>query len=289
MIQRSGALPKGQSFRMTLPPIYVINLLRSVDRRLSMERRLRRLRLDAEFFPAFDGHQLNQSDILRMVENGDVEEGPRYPPFSVGTLGCALSHRELWSHIERTSGGPTLILEDDAHLSNALRMALPKIADAMSPGEVVLLYTRYRGKVPLYRESSVPLGKRYSLHIPATVDLHSCLGYLVTPESASGLVSSNTPLRVSSDIWSFHAEMGAFASIRVAYPFLVSPRANYSVRGLPVDPHPQNRLNKLRQYVAFQVREHRRARVVMVRGPARTHHAELRSVGLRAPELRRAP
>lgn len=85
--------------------VHLINLDRSSDRLMTFNRRNSHLKTVLRF-PAIDGSLLDRQELIR---NGIILEDC---PYSSGTLGCALSHIELWRKA-LTENCPITIFEDD--------------------------------------------------------------------------------------------------------------------------------------------------------------------------------
>lgn len=75
------------------PPIFVISLKHSEDRRAYITKELARFGLEFEFFDAVDGASLD-SDTIKKVCSYDITKWRR--PLSNGEIGCALSHISVW-------------------------------------------------------------------------------------------------------------------------------------------------------------------------------------------------
>ena len=93
------------------PPVFVINLKSSADRREVMAERLKPLQIEYSFFEAVNGHAL------------DIETLPSYEKtrrrlffgrdLKKGEIGCLLSHRAVYQHIVDNNIDTAVILEDD--------------------------------------------------------------------------------------------------------------------------------------------------------------------------------
>ena len=92
-------MPGGRVLR-----IICVNLDRSTERWVSIQRQASQLGLVVERFSAVDGSKLN----------------PLPFPIAAGAVGCFLSHRGIWERIMQGSDEYVLVLEDDALLSSDL-------------------------------------------------------------------------------------------------------------------------------------------------------------------------
>jgi glycosyl transferase family 25 len=101
-----------------LPPTYVVNLERSVDRREQITRDLQNLGIPFEIFAAVDGETLTGKELDVYSEQRARKEGGR--ALSRGEIGCALSHLRLYQKLLESDEEEFLILEDDAEVGWAL-------------------------------------------------------------------------------------------------------------------------------------------------------------------------
>src|ERR1700722_9368909 len=97
------------------PPVFVINLKRSQDRRAEMTRRLDALGIPHEFFEAVEGGTLDLRNLpaydsarRRLLFGRDLRPGE---------VGCLLSHRGVYQRIVENGIEKSLVLEDDVFLS----------------------------------------------------------------------------------------------------------------------------------------------------------------------------
>jgi glycosyl transferase family 25 len=98
--------------------VFIINLIRSVARRKSIENECIKYKLDYEFIDAVDGRLLNPSEIKRHTRKLNYACRP-------GEIGCALSHIKAYRLMHERGINTALILEDDAKLT-------PEIADVLT-------------------------------------------------------------------------------------------------------------------------------------------------------------
>ena len=117
---------------MYFDAVYMINLDRREDRRVSMESMLaNRFSLVARRVSAIDGRQRITWDVAKM--------GPITQYWNKGAMGCALSHREAILDAMRQGYERVLILEDDVDISEEFFPTLEKAWTAL-PADWHLLY-----------------------------------------------------------------------------------------------------------------------------------------------------
>jgi len=95
----------------SLPPILVINLKRSEDRRRHMEKELGRFGVKYSFFRAVDGNKLTREERRSYSLKHAVSTHNK--PLSNKQIGCALSHIYVYKKMVAQSIKEMLILEDD--------------------------------------------------------------------------------------------------------------------------------------------------------------------------------
>ncbi|REH38866.1 glycosyl transferase family 25 [Paraperlucidibaca baekdonensis] len=176
---------------------WVINLPQARHRKAHIEAQQQALALPpCRWFSAIDGQALSKAEAEASIcHKSLIRRAGR--GFSLGELGCALSHRGIWQRFLASDEPYTLVLEDDAVLSEDLPAALPALEKHLasnSPRVVVL------GKVRLYAQGSVKaLTDAVSLMTP----LRAWGGhaYLLNRAAAERMVQAQTPLRCMADDW----------------------------------------------------------------------------------------
>lgn len=95
---------------------FVINLDRSPDRWLSINKQLTKLGINAERISAFDGNTLTHDEIKKLTPKLYSKwEFPR--EISSGEIGCYLSHLECWKKLVSSDDDWALVMEDDIQIS----------------------------------------------------------------------------------------------------------------------------------------------------------------------------
>tara|TARA_Y100000996_G_scaffold410557_1_gene393155 strand:- start:331 stop:4614 length:4284 start_codon:yes stop_codon:yes gene_type:complete len=120
-------------------PIKIINLKRRNDRRERMKNILKGV--DYNFKDAVDGRLLKSNDprLYSFIGN-DFNNNP-------GTIGCAITHIELWQELmEETSTNYYIIMEDDISLRNDWYEQLMNINSTMNNTDIMMLgYSMFSG------------------------------------------------------------------------------------------------------------------------------------------------
>ena len=89
-------------------PIYVINLRRTPERRLHIQRQLDSLALNYQIIEAVDVHDFKDTEL------SGVDLTDEYQP---GAMACLLSHVKIYDQIIQNNHQITCVLEDDAQLT----------------------------------------------------------------------------------------------------------------------------------------------------------------------------
>ena len=128
---------------MPYPPIYIINLKRTPERKLSIQRQLDALNLDYEFVEAIDKYDLSSKTERAIIANQldiditRMESLYDYYSDRLGVLACRLSHVKVYNLIIGNNIPYACVLEDDVHLLPTF----PKVsmADQKIPWDILML------------------------------------------------------------------------------------------------------------------------------------------------------
>ena len=115
----------------------VINLNKSVDRMVFMEKQLKDLSIVFTKIRAVDGSKLSDEEYNKFKNNWER-------PLRKSEVGCFLSHKLAWEYIV-SENRPFLVLEDDIILSKRVREII-NLFEQKSEYEFINLETSYRGK-----------------------------------------------------------------------------------------------------------------------------------------------
>ena len=129
----------------TLPPIYVINLKRTPERRLHIQRQLDAFDLNYQFVDAIDKFDLKEpryrSDISRILGIDEADLEYKYSKFAgvsktdkeqnlnrLGHFACLLSHVKTYNLMLENNDDVACVLEDDAILLPAFSEVLETVS-----------------------------------------------------------------------------------------------------------------------------------------------------------------
>ncbi len=196
-------------------PTFVINLKRSSERRKYIENHLKSKNIQYELIEAVDGKKFTQKQIEAVTNEEGINTIQRYNQgynpsndkkktiaLTRGTLGCALSHIQIFKRIVNQSLPYALILEDDALIEdgfdNDFLDSLPQSWD------VLLLGYRINNNLPpepapcsfwrRYKKDNFVIAK------PAIkLLLYGTHGYIVSQQGANRLLKLTHPLKRAID------------------------------------------------------------------------------------------
>ena len=133
-ISRSSLIDISMSDEKTkfnMNEIYVINLVRRIDRRKRLQETFDILNMSVRFFDAIDGkHTVDQTYLKRLNVHllPNYEDPYNRRPMNYGELGCFFSHYFIWQDmIEKNYSNGILILEDDIRFDAYFKYKLEKI------------------------------------------------------------------------------------------------------------------------------------------------------------------
>lgn len=196
--------------------IFIVNLKKSVERRLKMEAQLNALGLSAEFIEAVDGRLMSEDE--RRSVTADVNYA-----FLPGEIGCALSHQKIYKKMADDELDMALILEDDVAINSDLPEILAKINLSSHEPEILLL-----SRVNKYRKkASKNINQIYKIY--KTEQATTAHAYIINNKAARSLLQKLYPIWMVSDKWSLFEEL-SLAKIYSVIPFPVklSDEANSS-------------------------------------------------------------
>lgn len=196
---------------------YLINLAESHQRRGLMVGQLDRLGVDYEVVPAVNGHQLTEADIAALCEMSSISNYPDW--LTPGAIGAALSHRQALSRLVEGDQRCGLILEDDVILPSNLAAILDRLESACAEDELILLYWLSDQAQTFQKATAVTIDERHELAVCTQPEsLLSAVAYVAGREVARRLIEINTPVRVTSDLWSCYLYCQAMRQIRCLVP-----------------------------------------------------------------------
>jgi len=172
-----------------LPPVFVINLPRDIQRLEDMGRQLDALGLPYQIFEAVDGYALKPEDM------GFYDRKKRCRYFGrdllPGELGCLLSHYKIYEKMDRDNIEYAVICEDDLIFENDFKDVLERLLSPQMRSKVPWDVIRFLGSEKIYKRGCrkiVPLVAHYWLaRLPTAPG--GAHGYLLSLKAARVMLS----------------------------------------------------------------------------------------------------
>ena len=176
--------------RNTLPPVFVISLPASVDRRAHMRKILDPLPLQYEFVDGVDGKQLSAEELNQVYDEKTAEiycgRG-----LCLEEIGCYMSHVKAYEMISQRNISEALILEDDVYLSPDLIPFLER-RDRL-PKNWRLVHITQESSDVVWHRKFYHIYKNYKVGLPYST-AWGALGYLIRGDLAEEFTQSAYPI-----------------------------------------------------------------------------------------------
>lgn len=214
---------------MTTVPTYVINLERSVDRHLHMERQMDHLQLPFEFITGVDGRLLDLCDpsvvVQSVLTDGSLARGNAV----AAAVGCAMSHAKAYRTLLEAGPSAALVLEDDSRLPADTGELVEALAKRVTQGPYVVLLSfaaigsEYAGPLRAFRTGIELPGGRELLEVADLKNTRLTTAYFLTAEACEGMLPLAVPVRAAADDWNFFVQQGALRKVYCVSPMPVWP------------------------------------------------------------------
>jgi len=176
---------------VALPPIWVINLKRSADRRAFITAHLRDLGLSFELIEAADGEALSTEELAAVYQAALCTPRPLTP----GEIGCALSHLRLYQRQMDEGHEAVVILEDDAIVDPSFLDTMAQLARLPIDWELLLL-CRSDAQVSFWGRQALSDHHRCVRFASLA---HATTGYLLRRSGAAKLLAHGYPILRPAD------------------------------------------------------------------------------------------
>ncbi len=213
---------------------YVINLARTPERMAAFLQRNGSTGIRFRRFEAVDGNALTNEEAL---ERGVI--APKSKWATKGTIGVALSHRNLWDKAV-ADGRSLIVLEDDAYARHDLKAAFMQAIAAVGRWDIVLLGYNTDSLLEFAVAGDIAISGLFTVRYPKPAELDKfqqtrgsvglfrlkhafgICGYAVSPEGAA---------RLSQAVFPMDNRMLEFPATNMRFPA-------YSVDGLMAVTYP---------------------------------------------------
>jgi glycosyl transferase, family 25 len=196
---------------------YVINLVRSPERRVKIAAQLQKTGIGYEFVDGVEGADLELADPR--VVDPSVRETDWFRP---GIAGCAFSHLRVYQKIIADNLDWALVLEDDVKLPGDFDRLVEAAAGHMDAAEVVLLNFLSPDVCKMSRRGLIRLPSSRQLVFPVNVnDPGSSAAYLITRDACKRMIEAVVPFQARPDNWGHFFDRGALDRVRCVMPLSV--------------------------------------------------------------------
>lgn len=207
---------------------YVINLLRSAERRAHITAELAKCSIDFEFVEAVDHRDLSLSDprIAELIAPSFLSRNG----FRMGVAAAALSHLSAYRKVLDDGPDRALVLEDDVNVPEDLARLADAAAEQLGGSEVALLnFESDEQTCKLSRRGCValPCGRKLVLAVNGSMPV-SGAAYVVTRQACERLASSAPPVRTKPDDWAHFYSEGLLDQVRCVVPEPVTKNPGFS-------------------------------------------------------------
>lgn len=186
---------------MPLPPIFIISLKNS-PRRAVIAKRLSSLNISFEFFDAIYGKDLTSYQLSEI----DYEFYPKYyaarKPLTLGEIGCAMSHIQLYRRIIDNNIEQAIILEDDAIVYQDFEAIVRDILKKVPKRREIIFLEHGKAKSYPFKRNLIDGYRLVRYRSPSKSSKRSitrATGYILTLAGAKKLMNYAYPIRMPAD------------------------------------------------------------------------------------------
>jgi glycosyl transferase, family 25 len=185
---------------------HVINLKRTPERLASFLAQNAGTGLAFHRFEAADGNDISEADAIRL---NLIKRGTKWP--TRGTIGVALSHRNLWEKAI-ADDCPLIVLEDDLFIREDFREVFPPAIARLGAWDIILFSYNADGlvqfslgadldisglfveKAPTVAHLKKFVGSREPVHVFRLRHAFGLCGYVISPAGARKLLARCYPM-----------------------------------------------------------------------------------------------
>ncbi|AIL31963.1 glycosyltransferase family 25 protein [Basilea psittacipulmonis] len=184
-----------------LPQLFVISLKNS-SRREVIKSRLDALNISFSFFDAVNGKALTEDELSQVDFSFYTNEIKSKKPLTLGEVGCAMSHINLYEYIVKNGIAEAIIFEDDAIVPHEFKKIISTALAKVPKRKEIVFFAHGKGNIwPVKKK----LPERYYLvryRIPSRNSLRfitNTSAYYITLEGAKKLLKQAYPIRMPAD------------------------------------------------------------------------------------------
>lgn len=176
--------------------IFVVNLDRDKERRISIKEQMTSLELPFDFFKAYYGKDLSADELAVHYNAKKAYRNYSYP-FPPAVIGCALSHVMLYKKMIAEKINAACILEDDIVLPSNTKKVLQSIEAVISPTvpQIILLSPSISKNAVLHNLGEYQLRPFQSGYFTSS--------YVINQLAAKVLYENMYPVHHVADCWEY--------------------------------------------------------------------------------------
>jgi len=174
--------------------IFIIHLNRYPERKIEMIKQMKKIKFCYSFFNAIDGLKLTKNELIEKYSRKDSFFHCNRE-LTLGEIGNALTHVEIYNKIIKEKIKYCLIMEDDIGIKKSFEGILKRLSKLPKDWDVINFSTDIKGVA-----FSSPLFKNYYLtkfKPKSRINRASC--YLINIKAAKKLLKFAFPIRFPSD------------------------------------------------------------------------------------------
>ena len=213
--------------RAALPPIFVVSMARSVERRAHITAQLAAQGLPFEVHPAVDARDLSEETIRELLGEVPLQRQPFLGRrLTMGEIACGLSHLEIYRRMQREHVDRAVVLEDDVDLLPSFGSVLRALAAEPRCEMVLLGHHSARHGHDVGAETCLYRRIVHGEHRLARVCEFAmgAYGYLVTTGAAARLARYAQPMRMPADWVTGYAPSSGVRQHAITPPCVVPAR-----------------------------------------------------------------
>ena len=168
------------------PPVYLINLDKSLDRLAISKKRLDEQGIAFERISGVLGDELTNVEIEKHYSY-EINLKKYHTALTAGQIGCYLSHRKAWGKVVEGNHPYALILEDDVKFVSDIKPVFETIDSIDFSWDLIKLSAYQSRKRPIAFEKGIANGMKLVVH---SKPMTGCAAYLITKTAAEALLFS---------------------------------------------------------------------------------------------------
>lgn len=221
---------------------YVVNMTKDTEKRAQIESQLaNHPELDYQIWRAVEGRKLSRQEQKQMVLPEFYERYGRNA--TLPAVGCSLSHINIYKDIIANNVKYALVLEDDAILSNDLKLdKISQLLNSDIPTAILMTPDFW------YRpdEKVMDVDGKYKIY--QLNDGYMTSGYAINQAAAKLLVPLIYPVKYTADAWGMFISFGL--QLHGIVPHVISYPDGYGEIGMSQHVH-KNTYEKIRAVAVY--------------------------------------